>query len=71
MVTAVAQVDEIELAVVQSGTRVVSVPKLEYEQAKKDGSLPWFLDPYINGIETDFTVTEPDGTAYNPYWLVD
>lgn len=65
---AVAAVDEIELTLKTAGTRTVKVPRDGYEAAKKDKSLPWFLDTWISNIEQDYTVTEPDGTCYNPYW---
>jgi hypothetical protein len=71
MVTSVAQVDEIELVLKTSGTSTVKVNRAEYEAAKADGSLPWFLDVHLSNVELDSTVTEPDGSTYNPYWMVD
>lgn len=67
--TAVAAVDEIELVITKTGARTVLVDRAEYEAAKTDGSLPWFLDVHVSNVDSDVTVTEPDGTAYNPYWM--
>lgn len=71
MKTAVAAVDTIRLVIEQSAARTIDVDRAAYEAAKADGSLPWFLDPYISVMEDDVLVTEPDGTEYNPYWMAE
>lgn len=71
MQTAVAVVDTIQLTFRRSAYRTVKVTRDDYLKAKEDGSLPWFLDPYLSDMDDDIIVVEPDGTMYNPYWMPD
>lgn len=67
--TAVAAVDEITVTLTKTGTKTATYSRAEWEKAKKDGILPWLIDPAVSNIEDDITVTEPDGTTFNPYWM--
>ncbi len=60
--------DTIKLTVERFGGTEFEVDRAEYEAAKADGTLYMLLDPYLN-FDYETTVTEPDGTEYDPYML--
>jgi hypothetical protein len=59
--------ETITLKIESYGETTVTVNRAEYEQAKADGRLDHLLDTYVSDMEHDVTVTEPDGTEFDPY----
>ncbi|MFI5895653.1 hypothetical protein ACIA5D_36715 [Actinoplanes sp. NPDC051513] len=47
--------------------RKFTVSRTEYEQAKADDMVDHLLDAYLSDMSETTTVTEPDGTTYDPY----
>jgi len=47
--------------------RKFTVSRAEYEQAKADDMVDHLLDVYLSNMSEETTVTEPDGTTYDPY----
>lgn len=58
----------IKLTVERTGGTEFEIDRAEYEQAKADGTLYMLLDPYLS-FDYETTVTEPDGTEFDPYTL--
>lgn len=60
--------DTITLKLESVGRRTVTVDRAEYEQAKADGTVDRLLDVYLSNLNNEASsVTEPDGTTYDPY----
>lgn len=59
--------DTITIRIEKSGETSVELDREEYEQAKADGEIDHLLDVYASDIETEITVTEPDGTTIHPF----
>jgi hypothetical protein len=49
------------------GRTTIKVSRTEYEQAKRDNTVDHLLDTYLSDMDKETTVTEPDGTTYDPY----
>lgn len=49
------------------GRTVIKVSRAAYEQAKADDKVDHLLDTWLSDMDEETTVTEPDGTTYNPY----
>lgn len=49
------------------GKTVIKVSRAEYEQAKTDDKVDHLLDTWLSDMDETTTVTEPDGTTYDPY----
>lgn len=49
------------------GEVTIEVSRTEYEQAKRDDVVDHLLDTWLSDMDETTTVTEPDGTTYNPY----
>ncbi len=45
----------------------ITVSRAEYEQAKADDAVDHLLDTRLSDMDESTTVTEPDGTTYDPY----
>ncbi len=48
------------------GKVVITVSRAEYEQAKAEDRVDHLLDAYLSDMDETTTVTEPDGTTYEP-----
>lgn len=59
--------DTITLKGVTVGRCTITVSRAEYEQAKADDRVDHLLDTYLSDMDEETTVTEPDGTTYDPY----
>jgi len=60
--------EQITLKLESIARRTVAVDRAEYEQAKANGEVGDFLDVYLSSLDNEATtVTEPDGTTYDPY----
>ncbi len=60
--------EQITLKLESVDRRTVTVNRAKYEQAKADGTVDDFLDVYMSNLDNEAsTVTEPDGTTYDPY----
>jgi hypothetical protein len=57
----------ITLKIEQYGETTVHVDRAEYEQAKADGTVDQLLDMHLSDMEHDTTITEPDGTSFDPF----
>lgn len=49
------------------GKTTIRVSRAEYEQAKADDMVDHLLDTWLSDMDETTTVTEPDGTTYDPY----
>lgn len=49
------------------GRVTITVSRAEYEQAKADDTVDHLLDTRLSDMDEQTTVTEPDGTTYDPY----
>ena len=49
------------------GKTTITVDRAEYEQAKADDTVDHLLDAYLSDMDETTTVTEPDGTTYDPH----
>jgi hypothetical protein len=49
------------------GEVTIKVSRDEYEQAKADDKVDHLLDTWLSDMDETTTVTEPDGTTYDPY----
>lgn len=49
------------------GKTTITVSRAEYEQAKADNKVDHLLDTWLSDMDETTTVTEPDGTTYDPY----
>jgi hypothetical protein len=49
------------------GKTTITVSRAEYEQAKADDKVDHLLDTWLSDMDDSTTVTEPDGTTYDPY----
>jgi uncharacterized protein YdbL (DUF1318 family) len=60
--------DTITLRLESVSRRTVTVDRADYEQAKADGEVGEFLGVYMSSLDNELSsVTEPDGTTYEPY----
>jgi uncharacterized protein YdbL (DUF1318 family) len=60
--------EQITLKLESVDRRTVTVNRAEYEQAKAAGTVGDFLDVHMSNLDNEAsTVTEPDGTTYDPY----
>jgi hypothetical protein len=48
------------------GRATATVDRARYEQSKADGTLDHLLDRYLSNMDETTTVTEPDGTTFDP-----
>ncbi len=61
--------NKITLTIKQYGEMTIEVDRAEYESALAEGLVDHLLDHEISDMDTDTTITEPDGTTYDPYRL--
>lgn len=60
--------EQITLKLESVDRRTVTVNRAEYEQAKANGEVGDFLDVYMSNLDNEAsTITEPDGSTYDPY----
>lgn len=59
--------DTITLKATTIGTTTITISRAEYEQAKADDKVDHLLDAHLSDMDEETTVTEPDGTSYDPY----
>jgi hypothetical protein len=59
--------ETIILTAERTSSAEITVNRAEYEQAKADGTVDHLLDVYLSDMDGETTITEPDGTIYNPY----
>jgi hypothetical protein len=58
---------KITIVLEESGITEAEVDADEYAEAKAAGSLDAMLDCWASDIDSDITVTEPDGTTFDLY----
>lgn len=69
--------DTITLTAETISTTTITVNRAEYEQAKADDRVDHLLDVWLSDMDSETSVTEPDGTTYDPYgdindtWMVE
>lgn len=49
------------------GKTTITVSRTEYERAKAEDRVDHLLDAHLSDMDETTTVTEPDGTTYDPY----
>jgi hypothetical protein len=59
--------ETITLEAERTSSTTITVNRAEYEQAKTEGRVDHLLDVYLSEMEGETTITEPDGTIYDPY----
>jgi hypothetical protein len=59
--------DTITLQAERSSSTTITVNRAEYEQAKAENRVDHLLDVYLSDMDDETTITEPDGTIYDPY----
>lgn len=59
--------ETITLKAERTSETTIVVARTEYEQAKAAGTVDRLLDVYLSDMGSETTITEPDGTTYDPY----
>nr|WP_221374533.1 hypothetical protein [Actinoplanes polyasparticus] len=58
--------ETITLEAERTSRTTITVNRAEYEQAKADNRVDHLLDVYLSDMDGETTITEPDGTIYDP-----
>lgn len=59
--------ETITLEAERTSSTTITINRAEYEQAKAENRVDHLLDVYLSDMESETTITEPDGTIYDPY----